>query len=173
MESVCAFEGCEKPKHGKVYCNGQYRQWFKGEDLKPLRKRRSSAVRRTCTVAGCTDPHNAHGMCITHYKRWVRHQSFDKPVKIVGKGADNPNWVGSSAAYMTVHSRIRTARGWASEYSCVECGVQALDWAYTYDCPNEIPSKSGPYSVDIERYQPMCRRCHRRYDYKMADRVSA
>lgn len=69
--------------------------------------------------------------------------------------------------YSGVHARLRRIRGAASAYECA-CGAPAAEWAYTHDdpCPNETISPRGgeKYSTDLNRYKPMCRRCHRLYD---------
>jgi hypothetical protein len=53
-----------------------------------------------------------------------------------------------------LHHRVRKARGPASGHACVDCGGAAEDW-----------STVDPSSDDVwVRFQPRCRRCHRRYD---------
>jgi hypothetical protein len=57
-------------------------------------------------------------------------------------------------SYDVWHHRVTKARGPASGYACVDCGNPAQDW-----------STVNRSSDDIEaRFQPRCRRCHRRYD---------
>jgi NAD-dependent SIR2 family protein deacetylase len=52
------------------------------------------------------------------------------------------------------HKRVTKARGPASRYACVDCGELAEDW-----------STVNPSSHDVRaRFQPRCRKCHRRYD---------
>jgi len=59
-----------------------------------------------------------------------------------------------SPSYDVWHHRVTKARGPASGYPCVDCGSPAQDW-----------STVNPSSDDIQaRFQPRCRRCHRRYD---------
>lgn len=70
------------------------------------------------------------------------------------------------AAYSSVHVTLTHVRGRAAEYTC-ECGKQAAEWAYTHDdpCPNEMVDDRGmKFSTDLDRYKPMCLRCHRLYD---------
>ena len=53
-----------------------------------------------------------------------------------------------------LHHRVTKARGPASNYACVDCGGCAEDW-----------STANPSSDDVwARFQPRCRKCHRRYD---------
>jgi hypothetical protein len=78
---------------------------------------------------------------------------------------DNPT-------YRTVHSRLDKARGSAAGYSCTQCGGAAREWAYDWTDPSPIVAEvvwddrpmEVTYSVDLERYQAMCRSCHVRYD---------
>lgn len=119
---------------------------------------------KKCTVEGCSSAHNAKGLCNAHYNRMKRHGSLDKRVRRQAGSANN-NYVGDQAAYTTVHSRLRSQRGKASQQVCVECSAVAEDWAYMYGCPNDKQSKFGPYSTDLSQYQPMCRPCHKVFDY--------
>lgn len=127
---------------------------------------------KICTIDGCYSAHNARGLCNAHYARMKRHGSVDKRPRRDQRGSANPNYVGDRAAYTTVHSRLRSQRGPASRNPCKECGSQAEDWAYMYGCPNEKPSELGPYSTDLSRYEPMCRPCHKIFDFN-AGRVPA
>jgi hypothetical protein len=53
-----------------------------------------------------------------------------------------------------LHKRVRKARVPADNYACADCGGVAEDW-----------STVDPSSDDVwVRFQPRCRRCHRRYD---------
>jgi hypothetical protein len=52
------------------------------------------------------------------------------------------------------HHRVTKARGAASEYACVDCGGAAEDWSTADPCSDDVWS----------RFQPRCRKCHRRYD---------
>jgi hypothetical protein len=69
------------------------------------------------------------------------------------------------------HQRIRESRGPASAYQCIGvCNGQARDWAYQHNDPDELWSKhypARPYSLDPARYAPMCRSCHKAYDYRV------
>jgi hypothetical protein len=128
---------------------------------------------KTCTVEGCEKAHNAKGFCNTHYYRLKRNGTLER-FRPTQRGPSNPNWKGDRAAYTTVHSRLKSERGAASAQDCVECGSQAEDWAYTYGCDNEMKSDFGPYSTDMDQYQPMCRPCHKKFDFVMeAGRVPA
>lgn len=66
--------------------------------------------------------------------------------------------------YRMAHQRVRIARGPACNHMC-RCGQQADEWAYDHADPNELRSPEGlPYSLDVDRYTPMCRPCHRLFD---------
>ena len=51
--------------------------------------------------------------------------------------------------YLREHGRIRQERGKASEYQCVDCDKQALDWSTVHDSAEMVPR---------------CRSCHKKYD---------
>lgn len=60
----------------------------------------------------------------------------------------------ANPSYDTWHKRVKKARGPASGYPCADCGEPARDW-----------STVNPSSGDVRgRFQPRCRKCHRRYD---------
>jgi hypothetical protein len=60
----------------------------------------------------------------------------------------------ANPSYDVWHKRIKKARGPASGYICIDCGDPAQDW-----------STVDPSSDDVRvRFQPRCRKCHRRYD---------
>ena len=57
-------------------------------------------------------------------------------------------------SYDVWHNRVKKTRGPAGDYPCVDCGGRAEDW-----------STADPASDDVGvRFQPRCRKCHRRYD---------
>lgn len=59
------------------------------------------------------------------------------------------------APYSANHNRVRKVRGSASNHACaMGCGSPAKDWAQVH----------GEDGTDPASYQPLCRRCHYRYD---------
>ncbi|HEY6314658.1 MAG TPA: DUF2116 family Zn-ribbon domain-containing protein [Streptosporangiaceae bacterium] len=60
----------------------------------------------------------------------------------------------ANPSYAVWHKRVTKALGPARGYACVDCGGRAEDW-----------STVNPSSDDVRvRFQPRCRKCHRRYD---------
>ena len=60
----------------------------------------------------------------------------------------------ANPSYAVWHKRIKKACGPASRYPCADCSEPAEDW-----------STVNPSSGDVQgRFQPRCRKCHRRYD---------
>lgn len=71
--------------------------------------------------------------------------------------------------YRAAHARVQAARGPATCYPCAgDCGRPAGEWAYDNADPDElVATVNGAvrrYSLDSDRYQPLCRPCHRRFD---------
>lgn len=129
---------------------------------------------KTCTVEGCGKKHWGRGYCRTHHGRWYTHGD---PTMVLrprrASGADHHRWKGNDITSSGAHRRVYRARGKASEYNCTSCGSQAVDWAYDHLDPNEkseVQDHGGrrsvliPYSTDVNRYQPMCRKCHFAFD---------
>ena len=78
---------------------------------------------------------------------------------------DQPRVVG----YRAAHMRLLAARGRATSYPCMgDWGRPAAEWAYDNSDPDELVAtvNGAPrrYSLDSDRYQPMCRPCHRHFD---------
>ena len=69
--------------------------------------------------------------------------------------------------YSSVHDRLRSQRGSARNYLCVDCGGQAYEWSYDGNDPEEKTDWGHKYSVNTERYEPRCRSCHNKYDGKL------
>lgn len=66
--------------------------------------------------------------------------------------------------YHTVHMRLHAQRGSASQHLCVSCGGRAKHWAYDHADDLELVDERGSYSMDLNRYQPMCVSCHKLFD---------
>lgn len=118
----------------------------------------TSHTKRGCKVDSCGRPNFGQGLCTAHYKRLWRAGLL--PPSVARKGSDG-------IAYETAHGRVRTLHGSASTHSCATCGGPACDWAYLHvgDDPDRITDERGRiYSVNIDRYAPMCAPCHRDYD---------
>ena len=66
------------------------------------------------------------------------------------------------------HERLRRMRGKASTHECIACGGPGYDWAYQYSDPSPLTDQSGAvYSLNMDHYAPMCRKCHKHLDHKM------
>lgn len=112
---------------------------------------------RTCAVAGCERRHYGRGYCRTHHARWSRHgdPAAARPVGTKTSGG---------VSYWSVHHRLRVEHGPANVHACAECGAAATDWSYDGADPAERtdPARGYRYSLDLARYRPRCRSCHRR-----------
>jgi hypothetical protein len=86
-----------------------------------------------------------------------------------GHGGKKAGVAGTS--YELVHHRLRKTRGPASEYLCVDCGNAAQEWSYDGCDPQQLfkPGKTRlAYSLNPDRYEPRCKRCHSEYDRQAA-----
>ena len=83
-------------------------------------------------------------------------------------GESNPKWRGDAAEYTAVHYRLVTQRGRPTSHQCARCDNQGREWAYDHTDPNEQRNRQGrddgPYSLDLNRYLPLCVPCHRLLD---------
>jgi hypothetical protein len=113
-----------------------------------------------CSVGGCERSGYAKGFCRMHYRRSRESPGGVGPVELLLGGDD--------ITYDAIHLRVRVRRGRAREHPCAHCGDPAVQWAYDHRDPNE---RFGPknrslvaYSLDIDRYIPLCVPCHNRFD---------
>lgn len=108
-------------------------------------------------------PLAARGLCWKHYRRLRRYGSTtlppSKPKRLPVPRPRKPRR--TDVGYEAVHARLRNQRGYARAHLCTECGKPARDWAYDGKDSGEMTSPKGRrYSIDLQRYVPMCRRCH-------------
>jgi hypothetical protein len=124
----------------------------------------------TCSESGCNRPVLARGQCSPHYQRWRRTRPAERAC-----GEGHGRWTGDEASYSAVHGRLVRTRGRASSFACAHCGESARQWAYDYGDPNERHDQQcGAYSVDLDRYMPLCVPCHTRFDcaHRLSGEVS-
>jgi hypothetical protein len=150
----CTVDGCEKPRHGKVYCSVHRGRWVKyGDPLAPLVRQPNVG---TCTIEGCDQPMRKRTWCASHYAQW---HSTGMVAPFV--------WKWGSGGYGPTHARLSRIMGPASAQSCVDCGDPAAEWSYSHNDPDEmVDKKLGPYTYKTECYSPRCVLCHRRFDRK-------
>jgi hypothetical protein len=70
------------------------------------------------------------------------------------KGSSSKLWTGDAATYSARHKRVVQARGLAKDQECLNCGARARDWAQVH----------GTDGLDAKDYNPLCRKCHIKYD---------
>lgn len=154
-QRTCDVDGCGKPHEAHGLCRTHYSRWRRNGDLE---YRQKTVVGLVCSVQGCGRDVLARNLCRAHYQGWYK---YGNPL---GLGRASGDQVGYSA----VHERLNRSRGPASRYLCVECGSPAHDWAYDHSDPSvKIDRRLDRwYSTDVGHYQPMCKKCHRRFDLK-------
>jgi len=161
---TCTLDGCGKPLIARGLCGKHYASARSNGTLPEDWPRKRVTPTGPCTVEGCTKPMFATNLCGMHYRRvWANGTLEGTAPK---RGSEAPGWVGDDATYRTVHSRLVALRGKAADHVCVDCGGSALEWSYDHSDPNEKHDRrGGDYSVDPERYEPRCRRCHYWFDH--------
>lgn len=66
--------------------------------------------------------------------------------------------------YGAMHCRLRTDRGRAADYLCIDCGEWAAQWSYDHADPDGLMDGSLPYSLKSSHYDPRCVPCHKLFD---------
>ena len=155
---TCSITACGRPAKARGWCRSHYMRWYATGvvDDTPLAVRDPG---RGCKVDGCDLEHSALGYCAPHYKR-VLKDGQPGPAEI------RPRTVGDKASYALIHARLKKKRGRAGDAECIDCYGPAQMWAYDHTDPDEKrdPKTGAYYSVDLERYSPMCAPCHKRFD---------
>lgn len=65
----CDVPGCDKPKHGSLYCSAHHSRWKRlGDPLAPYE--RTGNVGLLCDVEGCDQPRRKRTWCASHYAQW-------------------------------------------------------------------------------------------------------
>ena len=85
MTSTCSFAGCGGAAQCKGLCGAHYQQQWRGEELKPVIKRRRGESPRPCSFRECDRAATKRGLCATHYAQQRRGQPL---APIVLKGLD-------------------------------------------------------------------------------------
>ena len=161
MARKCAIEECDRASRVRGWCDMHYRRWkITGDPNKTIMAKRWT--RSVCTVDDCDRYVAAQSYCDMHYRNWRRNGS---PIAISREPAMD---------YKAVHQRLRTKRGKAADHLCVECFGPAKEWAYDHTDPHPltdwVEGRSWvTYSADLDRYHPMCIKCHRNMDLGKAD----
>lgn len=117
-----------------------------------------------CTVAGCGSPREGRGLCNKHYLRARKHGD---PLHVTPRSVSHAKFT-DAPTYGGMHHRVRKLWGSPSEYRC-QCGEWAAEWAYDHTDPREVAGERkrgfpALYSLDVNRYMPMCKPCHRKFD---------
>lgn len=156
---TCSVVGCESPRDSHGYCAAHYQRWTKHGDpgTEPIQPRRPGL---TCAMGDCDRKHYAKGLCQKH---WQRLYKYGDPTTVL-PGA----WRGDDVGYSAVHERLNRSRGPANTFACAHCGQTARDWAYDHlDLDQKLGQRHGyvlAYSTDPDRYLPLCKACHSRFD---------
>ncbi|WP_186814193.1 hypothetical protein [Pseudonocardia asaccharolytica] len=184
---VCSIPGCDLVHEAQSYCRTHYSAlrrhgspYATGPVLGPTR------TDRPCQAVGCDRPvgrSGARGWCYKYYVRWKVQGDPQKLGYVRGEdnpasqriGKAHPLWVGDEASYSLLHQRIARERGKACESPCVTCGSKAADWAYDYTDPKpKTDERTGLlYSLDVARYRPMCKSCHKLHDLAHGEEVNS
>lgn len=151
----CDVEGCDKPRHGNVYCSAHHTRWKRtGDPLTALERQPNSGA---CSVGGCGQPMRKRGWCASHYSMWQR-QGEVKPFTY--------KW--GDGGYFATHALLSRTLGQASARRCVDCDGPAAEWSYDHQDPNELVDTSTAYAMvytrDLSHYEPRCKKCHRLFD---------
>lgn len=90
-------------------------------------------------------------------KKIITPQSKSQKTKYCRKCYDKKRR--SQITYSGVHTWLARKIGSAKKHKCKHCGKQAHDWS-------NIDHK---YRINLNDYQPLCKKCHTKYDKKFKE----
>ena len=169
----CSVDGCERTSRvttdGGPMCDAHYKRILRTGKAGPAEIKRVREERGICSVDGCGNPDDGQNeLCKLHGTRMRR---TGDPLKYTPhaernfpRGEAHAAWTGDQASYSAVHVRLRRVRGKASTHSCADCGGRAAQWSYGRNSETERQSDYGPYSTNLDDYEPRCVPCHKRFD---------
>ena len=83
--------------------------------------------------------------------------------------------------YYTAHRRVYSQRGRPTLHACIDCGKQAVDWAYNHRDPAEFVEETVVNGVVLGRkvfstnpnfYDPKCRSCNLKDKLRLREKES-
>lgn len=166
----CVVEGCGTDVRSAYsdYCEMHYGRLRRAGTLADPVRVGGPCLAPGCTAFAKTSIEGMHepdeGFCRNHTLAIKKHGDLTRSF-YHATAERNPLWTGDDCTYGAVHQRVRKRNGKAANHSCVSCGGRARQWAYDHSDPDGLFEEAkGPYSTDLDRYQPMCVRCHKRLD---------
>jgi hypothetical protein len=168
---ICGVDGCGARHRCLGLCNKHYRRLRAHGDPNVERPQGFQPGNTYAQIHGFKPGHPDYG---TQFRAGVdsRRGSFqpgaDPNRAVTRTEADNPAWKGRNVSYTAAHYRVRSKRGKASLYACVDCGSPARHWSYNRLDPNHLSETRGGcemhYSPDTAFYEPRCQPCHMAFD---------
>lgn len=156
FEEIAALAGC---------CIATVHKWLKHHGIKAGTAHERTVLRGNALTGERNPQWKGSGVCACGQRKHRAATRCQDCFGLQERTERNPNWRGAEVTYGAAHDRVRALLGRSSVHVCVGCGEQASDWAYTHTDREEKTSPEGySYSVDPRHYQPMCARCHRRFD---------
>lgn len=170
--SMCTVDGCGKESHRTTYCYAHYMKNYRYGTPTPKHQPWREDIRgaRYGTLVVQDWAGDAQWACqcdcgeaVTRAAGSLNREGDANTCGVPNKHLDP--FVGYSGA----HERVRSARGAASDHSCITCGKQALHWSYRHDDPDEmfdemLANRPMAYSVNPDHYDPRCVPCHKKFD---------
>lgn len=166
------FSKCNSAKDGlQRKCKGCERAYRDAnKDAVRERQRKYDETNRAARLKRQRQYRDANKDLVREQRQQYRERS-NRRFRDGGRSADMP-WPDRPISYSAAHYRVKAIHGAAGNHPCIACGNQAHTWAYDHSDPNPLISKgvgrfdgkTYPYSLDPERYDPLCRGCHIKRD---------
>lgn len=116
-----------------------------------------------CSTEGCEKQarYVATGYCDKcHIMAWRRRQG----VRTNAEAQFDRRVNDGNVSYKQAHIRVKRHKGPASEFKCVDCGVQAQQWSYLHNAETELTDGERVWSANDADYAARCVRHHKAFD---------
>lgn len=159
---ACKVPDCGGLHYARDLCKGHYNRFQRTGDWRTAKEIRDAQPPVFCQRHSHVAL-NSKGKCkVCVQIDWYYNGPINGPR--LEKRAEDPG-------YAAMHARVRTDRGRAAEWNCVDCSGQATDWTLKYNASDRRQAGEGReqgsfYSINVWDYEPRCADCHKAYDAK-------
>jgi len=172
---MCLINGCGLKVKRRGLCYGHYmKQWRYGDPLYQQQRPHVDLVGQQFGLLHVREyvqgdrSNGSRWLCVCECGASTLVRTGDLNRGTVTTCGASAHTFEDTAEYSAAHERIRSAKGSASDYQCVDCGGAAAHWSYDHADPDERTSavvKGNPaYSLDPDHYDPRCVSCHKVFD---------
>lgn len=163
---MCSVDGCQKTRHGRLYCSMHYRRLRLRGDVGSSSPERLSVKGKVCSVRGCGEPRRKTVYCASHYSQ---RRAIGRTKRFVWKWSDR-----SLTCVVCSDPTVRGFRQFCSSACRMLWNVYSGDVPRSVSCRgcgNEVVltfRRNGSRRLNTNLLQcPDCRRTWRKHRFSV------